>query len=394
MTRWWSAAALCATLFLLVLTAFVPERWPVSVLECGAFGLALGWTIRLAIAVRPPRLHWILAPLVFVPVWAALQLALHRTVAAADTERTLLTWSAYLACAFIALQTFEQSGPLEWFLQALFLFGAALCVLAILQAFTSPSRVFWIFPVQDPIFLMGPFLYHTHYANFVELLLPLALIPALQDPSKRVRYCLLAAVMVASVIASASRGGFVLIAIEIVAALLLGARGERGSLRRVAPVFATFVVLAAGLTWIVGWETLAKRFVNDPYYGRGEMFNSSLDMMRDHPLAGAGMGAWPEAYPSYARYDDGFFANTAHNDWAQWTAEGGMLVFVAMLGLAACAVFEARRHPWCLGVVFVLIHASFDYPFQKPAIAALAIVMLAASCAQRSKALASYASIP
>ena len=36
------------------------------------------------------------------------------------------------------------------------------------------------------------------------------------------------------------------------------------------------------------------------------------------------MGTWPEAYPGYARFDDGSFVNQAHNDWVQWAAEGGL----------------------------------------------------------------------
>lgn len=391
--RWWSAAVLGAILFALVLTAWVPERWPVSILECGSFALAAAWVGRCAWTATAPRVHWVLAPLGFAVVWPAVQMALHTTVAVSDTERALLVWGAYFALAFAALQVFEESGPLDWFLTALLVFGSAMCVVSTLQTFTAPDRVFWVFRVPDPIFLMGPFLYHTHFANFVELLLPLALLPAMKDPGKRVLYCLLGSAMVASVIASASRGGFALIVVEIACVLWMGGRAEKGSLQRVLPVFATFAGLAVVLTGIVGWETLAKRFVKDPYVGRQEMVNSSLDMIRDRPVWGVGMGDWPVAYPGYARYDDGFFANTAHNDWAQWTAEGGVLFFAAMAALLGLAVREARRHPWCVGVVFVFVHAGFDYPFQKPAVAALAIAMLAASASQRGKPLVSYANV-
>lgn len=366
--RRFSAACLCAILFSMILTAWVQARWPLSILEVGSFGLALAWLIH-------PKLHWTMLPPAFVALWGALQIALHRTIAVAATEHAVLTWAAYFALTFAALQTFEDDATLDWFLNALLWFSVLLAVISTLQAFTSRDRVFWIFPAPNPVFLMGPFPYHTHFANLVELVLPLALIAAITDPARRVIHCLQAAVLVAAVVASASRGGFALVVIETICVLVITSRRER----RVAPAFAIFAVLAAALAVLVGWETLLHRYFEEPYYGRWQMFQSSLAMIRDHPLFGVGLGNWSAAYPAYALYDDGFFANQAHNDWAQWTAEGGSPVLTAMLYWFFLAVRQSLRRPWCLGVMFVFLHAAYDYPFQKPAIAALVFVMLAAA---------------
>jgi O-antigen ligase len=99
-------------------------------------------------------------------------------------------------------------------------------------------------------------------------------------------------------------------------------------------------------------------------------------MFRDHPLAGVGLGNWPIAFPSYARYDDGLFANQAHNDWAQAAAEAGIPGLAAFALFFVLTVRQARHNPWCLGLVFVFLHAAVDYPFHKPQIAALVCILL------------------
>ena len=49
---------------------------------------------------------------------------------------------------------------------------------------------------------------------------------------------------------------------------------------------------------------------------------------------GFGLGSWPWAYPRYAIIDPVLFANHAHNDWAEWAADGG-LPFALLIGLVA-----------------------------------------------------------
>jgi O-antigen ligase len=89
------------------------------------------------------------------------------------------------------------------------------------------------------------------------------------------------------------------------------------------------------------------------------------------------LGTWSQVYPGFARYDDGTFVNQAHNDWAQWTAEGGILLLALMLFVAIRVLRPAWRSVWGLGMVAVLAHCLVDYPMQqRPALATLFFVML------------------
>jgi len=94
-------------------------------------------------------------------------------------------------------------------------------------------------------------------------------------------------------------------------------------------------------------------------------------------LTGFGLGTWSEVYPGFARFDDGLFANQAHNDWAQWAAEGGIPFFLIMLAVVAGALRPAFRSLWGLGLLAVFIHCLVDYPMQqRPALAAFFFALL------------------
>jgi O-antigen ligase len=121
----------------------------------------------------------------------------------------------------------------------------------------------------------------------------------------------------------------------------------------------------------------------NPYSVRADLLRSSVSMARDRPLTGFGLGAWSSAYPGYARFDDGSFVNQAHNDWAQWAAEGGLPFLALMLGVVALLVRPALHSLWGLGLMAVFVHAGIDYPFeQRPALAAYFFALAGALTAE------------
>ena len=74
-------------------------------------------------------------------------------------------------------------------------------------------------------------------------------------------------------------------------------------------------------------------------------------------------------YPAYAVFDNGYYVNHAHNDWAEWAAEGG-LPFLLLLGaIATVSSLAAIRSGWGLGLVVVYVHALVDFPMQRTGLA-------------------------
>jgi hypothetical protein len=379
--RGWTAAALGAVLVAAVLVAWVPARWPASIIEVGAFGLALAWTVRLGVTGERARWSAVLIPVAGMMAWGLGQLQFHWTLVEAETARSVVGWGANFAVLFVGLQIFEDRKVRERFLAGLLWFAFGICLIAVPQSFTAKGAVFWMFPVPDPpAGMMGPFLYHTHFANFIELALPMALIPALGHPRKRLWYAFMAATMIASVILSASRGGFVIVTVETAVVFWLEARKRAsGRLWAAIPAIGLTLATTAILASMVGWSTLIARLMEEnPYADRLQLLRSSIPMFRDHLWTGAGLGAWPSVYPLYARFDLGVFVNQAHNDWAQVAAEGGVVGLALFAWMFGWSLRQAGRSVRCWGLVCVFVHAFFDYPFHKPQIAALVFAVMAA----------------
>ncbi|MCX6635822.1 MAG: hypothetical protein NT090_12195, partial [Acidobacteria bacterium] len=76
---------------------------------------------------------------------------------------------------------------------------------------SSQGKVFWLFASGYTDFVMGPFVYRNRHAAFIELVLPLAVMGALRKVRNAWICAILAASMIASVIASASRAGTALV---------------------------------------------------------------------------------------------------------------------------------------------------------------------------------------
>lgn len=73
--------------------------------------------------------------------------------------------------------------------------------------------------------------------------------------------------------------------------------------------------------------------------------------------------------------------NEAHNDWAQWTAEGGLPFGLALAAVAIGAALLAWRNIWGIGIAFVFLHGFIDYPIQEPVIGAILFVLIGAMIA-------------
>jgi O-antigen ligase len=315
--------------------------------------------------------------------WGLLQASAGWTVDRFKTLNEVLNWTTNLAVFALALEVSRDPRRRERFLSAVLWFGTALAAISMLTVFSSPPGiVFWRFNAGSDLHTLGPFVYYNQYAAFIEAVLPLALIRAILDQRRRILYSVMGALLTASVVAGGSRAGTILCLAEVIVIPLVflkhplgqGIVSRRAAGRVLLASVSTLVVLGAVAGWDIVWKRLQEP---NPYAIRKDFLLSSLEMIRDRPLTGFGLGTWSEAYPGFARFDDGLFANQAHNDWAQWAAEGGIPFFLLMAGVAAAAVRPAFRSLWGLGLLAVFLHSGIDYPMQqRPALAAFFFALL------------------
>lgn len=342
-----------------------------------AFAMAASWLLYAAFSRQTLSTHWLAIPLAVCTCWGVGQIAFRTTVYPFETWNAVMAWGARLALFSLAFATL-RGRIRETMLTALVWFGAAMAVFGLLQWFTGTGKMFWVIPTGYNGEIMGPFLNRDQYAVFAELLLPIALLRALQTSKAYRFYAAASGLMIGSVIACGSRAGIALVAAELVIFVLAGIYRSR-SVRQpgIAILFASVAVFTVACGWQYAWD----RFhLADPMTYRREMLISSARMIAARPLTGFGLGTWPAVYPSFAVFDPPHeFMNHAHNDWAEWTADGGIVFTCAVLIIPIIALFLVRRSPWVLGVPVALTHALVDFPMQKPALALLAFLLLGAA---------------
>ena len=332
-----------------VATIWVEGRWAVSVLEAGVFAMAAITLLRRS----PVRAHWTMFVPLAIAAWGLIQIALHRTIATADTQWTLLYWLA--AACFLGLGATVEDH--ERLLDGMLWFGAALSILALAQMNTSHGRILWIVPTQYQDQVFGTFPYYNNYAAFIELLLPLAFWRTLRGGRQWWVYAGVVTLMYGSVVASGSRAGIALATAEL--AVLLFVALWCGAKLRMLAILAGVILFAV----VAGSQSVWQRFGAPDSYGMRRAFHeSALAMARARPVTGFGLGTWTSAYPTYAVADFGVVANHAHSEWGQWAAEGGWGVVALMLVLFGLAVRYSARNTWAIGLVAVLLHALIDYP--------------------------------
>ena len=375
-----SAIALLAITITAVALMWQPAYWAIAIPSVAAICLAAIWLVQALSARHELRTNLALWLVLTAALWPLMQLGLGWTVYGWRTAESSLYWALAAAIVFSAIQTFRDPPVLRVFLRALVIFGFIVALISPLQRFTSGGKIFWMFDVPYSNIALGPFVYPNQYAAFIELLLPIALVEALSGRSRwRIFHGLAAAVMYGSVIAADSRSGVALTTLEILVVPLLTARRHGTGLRQFKLPAAVLGGMLVVLTLAMGPDAIITKLQqNDPYQGRRELTESSFLMIRDHPLKGVGFGNWSTVYPAYALFDDGLFANQAHNDWAQWAVEGGLPFFFVMAALAVWVVPQAFRTVWGSGLIAVFLHCFVDYPIQRVGVAIVFFTVLGA----------------
>ncbi len=211
----------------------------------------------------------------------------------------------------------------------------ALAVAATLQLYVTPGKLFGMIPVADSV--VGTFFYKNQFAAMMELAAPIALWKVFEGEVVAGGLCY--AAMFAATLASGSRAGVLLVS--------LGVSGFSDS-DGCAPPNAGEIACRncrdraaarwPALPWWLAPRGLAAGLRSGTRLRCAETYwRSTLKMIPLHPWFGSGMGTWPIVFPRFATFDSSIYVNEAHNDWAQWTAEGGIPFTVLLAALVFCA---------------------------------------------------------
>lgn len=392
--RLWNRVVLLGAVGLLlfaVLAFGATEPWSLFLLRSGAALLLLVWALGRAFAADAKI---VLSPL-FAPAGAFLGvIALQWAALSAYRYATMvegLNYIAYGILLFLAMQCLRTEADARLVVTVFAGFAAVIALEAIIQGLSGTTRLLFLRTPRIASMVYGPYVNHNHYAGMMEMMAPFVIVLAASDRlrgAQRVMAAFAALLAAASIFLSRSRGGMVAFVLEaaFLAALLLPGRSAKGARQAMA---LAGVALLALLLWLGGGALFERAGSIGDVAGSQVRLNvarDSLRMFATHPVLGFGLGTFPVVYPEYRSFWSETFMNQAHNDYAQWLVETGMvgaalaLWYLALLfrrGLERAG--ERPLHSWSAlatlaalaGIVGLLVHSLFDFNLHIPANAAL-----------------------
>ena len=195
------------------------EDWARAVFATGAGMLFLAWALRIyftqeeQIVISP-----LLPPLAVLSVIVCGQWFFHGTVSSYSTRMELLLLVSDLILLFLAVQAFRTLQDWRGFVWFGMIFGFLMSIFGILQHLTFNGKLYWLREMHFGGIPFGPYVNRNHFAGFVELILPLALVPLVLGRVRRERWPvvgLFAVVPIGALFLSVSRGGIVSFGVEL-----------------------------------------------------------------------------------------------------------------------------------------------------------------------------------
>lgn len=347
------ARALAVALTVGMAMAWSPRYWSAAVAIGGICLVASAWAIVAHHLDSSPRLILLWAAVGLISAWGPLQLATRASVWPWLTLRASMGWLACGISFFLASQVAGGEKGRRIFL-AWLLCGATILSLAAQ------------FPVNPTI--VGTFLYKNHFAAMVEMVAPIALCRAFTVPGNRLSSGTIFVALFAAMVASASRAGLALLLAELFVAIAVALSRRILRPKTALYLLAASVIVLGLAASIAGPDRIWEHFhEKNPWSIRQQLLVSTVRMVKRRPWFGYGLGTWRIVYPGFATFDTGLLANQAHNDWAEWAAEGGVPFSLLMAFLAVCLAKPSLQSIWGLGVLTAMLHSLIDYPIRDPA---------------------------
>ncbi|MBU0943580.1 MAG: O-antigen ligase family protein [Proteobacteria bacterium] len=308
--------------------------------------------------------------------------------------------SAYGVFYILTVQLLSTSEALTKTVKIIAWLAIGIAFLAIIQKFTSPREIYWFRTTPVGSGTVGPWVYHNHYAGFMELVFPLVLAlffhyrpPFTYQQPLRARIAAIftapdsnihfflgfgIVLILASVFIALSRGGIISINLGLLFFLLLLARKNPAS-GKMLPLLLLGCALMA-VTWL-GWDPILSEFNNTftetggIKEGRLMIWQDCAPLIRDFLFTGSGFGTFLQVYPKYSSLPTTAIIDHAHNDYIELITNGGLIGFllaawfvITILGHGLRRLSTRREHYSILliiggitAIVSLLLHSVTDF---------------------------------
>lgn len=420
------SANLLLTAVLAPLAYGTVEAWSLALFELN--GLLLG-VLLVARLTFDPTAAWpewrLAAPLFALLLVAGIQLLPLRSAQAAnDVFQAAQAWRTLtldaqatreaavkllaLLCYFVAaLHLLRDAGRRRKLFITLSILGGSLALFAIVQKLTWNGKLYWLRPVSPYVAPFGPYANYNHFAGLMELLWPLPFAYALfarVEAGQRALLLFAVVLMAAALLFSLSRGGMLAFGVQLAALLWLARRWQRDEQRRLlsAPALVGLsALLIAVLALWIGADRLLWRFQS---LGQGTQeysvvtrlayWRAAGELIKDHPILGVGLGAFPAAYPRYGHSSAKLERlEQTHNDYLQVLTDAGLLGGLLLLWFFV-VLLRQLQHQWrkqpywrsqeralwaggCVALLGIAVHSFLDFNLQIAANALICLLVVA-----------------
>lgn len=187
--------------------------------------------------------------------------------------------------------------------------------------------------------------------------------------------------MILGLLFSASRMGILSLLLSFTGVALFFRSPARGRRLSKSPL----LILGLALLWgvFIGLDTVISRFfsVAEGFKNRWEIWANTLQIIKDFPLLGSGLGTFTQIFPAYRSFHIEGLITHAENDFLQLTSEAGLvgmglltvaflfLLYNAFSGIRQLSSEDPRRYigiGGLVGILALLIHSTVERNIQIP----------------------------
>jgi len=271
------------------------------------------------------------------------------------TRLYLMKGIAFTLFLFLFLNVFQHPYPIRWLLYAFVAGGTFQAFYGLIESLSGHQHIFAYQKKYYTDAATGTFINRNHFASFLELTLLVALgllFTKLREPSQTTSW---KDRLLALADRRASLSLVLLLSIGIVMIALVLSYSRAGiifglcaagtycltELRREWSLKKTLLVATLGAVVLipsygVGYWKLTGRYaiLNQEFFepgGRLTVWEKTLEIFRDFPVMGTGVGTFQYVFPRYRSPSTTAFYDYAHNDYLQVLSETGILGAALML---------------------------------------------------------------
>jgi len=283
-------------------------------------------------------------------------------------------------------------------------------VILIMGTFESLYGLFRFFGAQNHVLtleggeeiysVMGTFINRNHFAGYLLMVIPLSVgllysreahrgpvqgnrlqhLTSLDAKTLVIGFSVI--VMILGLLFTASRMGIVslLLSFSVVSVLFKRSDGGTRFSKRSVWLLGLAILWAAS----IGLDAVISRFfgTTGDFEMRWKIWAGTLQMIRDFPLFGAGLGTFTQVFPMYRSFHIRGLATHAENDFLQLASEAGLLGFILLLilfvvlfvkaasGIRSLSAVDPKRYigiGGLVGILALMFHSQVERNLQVPA---------------------------